>query len=88
MNYTIITTANKTTFFSFFAYLRTTQPPHIYYQAVGKNFFTLFLELLVGDALPPAAHAATITASFLLPWLAAAALSRVVETARLSLAET
>ncbi len=55
---------------------------------MGKNFFTLFLELLVGDALPPAAHAATITASFLLPWLAAAALSRVVETARLSLAET
>jgi hypothetical protein len=47
--------------------------------ALGKQFFTIFLALLVGDALPPGGHAVLVAASFLLPWLAAAALSRRLE---------
>jgi Na+/melibiose symporter-like transporter len=56
--------------------------------AFGKQFFTFFLELLVGDALSPRVHAIVITASFLLPWLGAAALSRGIERHGVSLSTT
>jgi len=54
--------------------------------ALGKNFFVLFLDCLVGNALSPQAHGVVLTASFLLPWLAAAALSRVLERTNVTLA--
>lgn len=54
--------------------------------ALGKNFFVFFLDCLVGDALSPQAHGAVLTASFLLPWLAAAALSSVLERTNATLA--
>ena len=47
--------------------------------ALGKQFFTIFLELLVGDALGSTLHALIVTSSFLLPWLSAAAFSRRLE---------
>jgi len=56
--------------------------------AFGKQFFTFFLEILVGDALPPGVHALTITASFLLPWLCAAALSHGIERYGFTLSAT
>jgi len=54
--------------------------------ALGKNFFVFFLDCLVGNALSPQAHGVILTASFLLPWLSAAALSRVLERTNATLA--
>ena len=48
--------------------------------ALGKNFFTLFLELLVGPALSPVMHGLIITGSFLLPWVGTVFVSRLIET--------
>ena len=55
---------------------------------LGKNFFVIFLDVLVGDALPPRAHALLVTLAFFLPWCLAAVLSRGIEKSNATLSST
>jgi Na+/melibiose symporter-like transporter len=54
--------------------------------AFGKNFFPIFLERLVGDALAPATRSLVVSASFILPWVGTIYLTAFVRAAGISAA--